>query len=104
MDGEGCAESAMPRHLRCSLTVILSLFARSLVGQAEAQPAAVAPELLPQGFILVAEDRSGLTSESSPLYLASNHGGWNPGNPAMKMTRRSDSRWQIEVPHPADSS
>lgn len=71
---------------------------------AGAQPVFGRPESQPGGFILVAEDRSGLTSEASPLYLASNHGGWNPGNPAMKMSRRSDGRWQIEVPRPADGS
>lgn len=81
------------------------LLAASLVGAAVrerggVQPELVAPESLETGFILIVEDRSGMSREDSPLYVASNHAGWNPGHPAMKLTPRSDMRWQIVLPKP----
>lgn len=60
----------------------------------------VQPESLAQGFIVVVDDKSRLASDASPIYLASSHNGWNPADPAMRLTRRSDGRWQIVLPKP----
>lgn len=69
-----------------------------------AQPAQlVAPESLEQGFILLVTDKSGLAGASSPIYLASNHVGWNPGDNSMRLEARSDGRWQIVLDKPASS-
>lgn len=65
------------------------------------QPAAgaktgmVRPEFLPQGYIIVVTDAAGISSQDSPVYLASSYNGWNPGDEGSKLTRRSDLRWQI---------
>lgn len=69
------------------------------------QPAVMKePELLPGGFMLVVTDKSGKGSESRPLHLGSNHNGWNPGDPNRRLTPRSDSKWQIELPPSPDGS
>lgn len=60
----------------------------------------VQPESLAQGFIIVVEDKSKLASNESPIFLASSHNGWNPADQNMKLTRRSDMRWQIVLPKP----
>lgn len=66
-----------------------------------AQPAnLVAPESLEQGFVLLVTDKSGQADANNPIYLASNHGGWDPGKPALRLSPRSDSKWQIVVPKP----
>ncbi len=61
------------------------------------QPKLVRPESLPQGFVLVVKDLTGLATADSPIYLASNHNGWDPGDAKMKLTPRSDLRWQIVI-------
>jgi predicted alpha/beta superfamily hydrolase len=58
------------------------------------------PESLAQGFIILVRDRAGRSNASSPIYVASNHGNWNPSNPAGLMTARSDGLWQLELPKP----
>lgn len=63
--------------------------------------ALVPPESLAQGFVLVVRDKSGRASADSPLFLASNHNNWNPGDPGMRLVGRSDGRWQIALPKPA---
>ncbi len=69
------------------------------------QPAVMKePELLPGGFMLVVTDRSGKANESRPLHIGSNHNGWNPGDPNRRLTPRSDSKWQIELPPSPDGS
>ncbi len=60
----------------------------------------VKPESLPNGFVLVVKDLSGLASAGSPIYLASSHNGWDPGDAKQMLTARSDMRWQIELPKP----
>ena len=69
-----------------------------------AQPEAsklVAPESLPQGFILVVEDKGKRATQTSPIYLASNHfGKWNAGAKECMLTAQSDMRWRIELPQP----
>ena len=67
---------------------------------ASAQPTLTRPEAHPGGILFVVTDKSGLVSNDSPLYLASNQGGWNPGDPAMRLSGRSDLRWQIQLPGP----
>ncbi|MBA4038844.1 MAG: hypothetical protein C0468_00675 [Planctomyces sp.] len=69
-----------------------------------AQPAGVQPESLPQGFVLVVKDQTGLASASSPIFLASSHNGWNPGDDKQVLTARSDLRWQIVMPKPTNDS
>jgi enterochelin esterase-like enzyme len=64
----------------------------------------VRPESLEQGYILIVKDLSGLGGPASPIYLASNRNGWNPGDPAMRLEGRSDMRWQISLPGVADGS
>lgn len=64
------------------------------------QPRMVRPESLPQGFVLVVKDLAGLAKENSPIYLASSHNGWDPGDANQRLTPRSDGRWQIELPKP----
>ena len=68
---------------------------------AQPEPRMVAPESLDQGFILLVTDESGLAGPSSPIYLASNHVGWNPGDPSMRLEPRSDGRWQIVLDKPS---
>src|SRR5262245_44069914 len=60
----------------------------------------VPPETLDQGFVLVVEDGSGLASDETPIYLAGNHNGWNPGDAAYRLVRESGKRWKIVVPKP----
>jgi predicted alpha/beta superfamily hydrolase len=90
-----------PRLLLSFLLAILCaiLAPASLLPFAAAQP--VAPESLAQGFILIVQDKSGLSSAESPLYFASNWGGWAPGDGNCKLTPRSDMRWQIILKPPA---
>ena len=64
----------------------------------------VQPESLDAGFLIIVKDLSGTSGPASPLYLASNFNGWNPGDPAMKLEGRSDMRWQIALPKRPDGS
>ena len=63
--------------------------------------APIPPETLEQGFIIVVTDAAAKASDSSPIYLASNHHGWNPGDPTQKLARRPDGRWQLVLPKPS---
>jgi predicted alpha/beta superfamily hydrolase len=68
-----------------------------------ATPAAsnmVMPETLEQGFILIVEDKARLASPASPIFLAGNHNGWNPGDKAMQLQAQSDQKWRIEIIKP----
>jgi enterochelin esterase-like enzyme len=65
-----------------------------------ADPVMVEPESLPQGFLLVVEDRSGKANPASPIYLASNYINWNPSDGAYKLEPQSDMRWRINVIRP----
>jgi predicted alpha/beta superfamily hydrolase len=65
-----------------------------------AQPA-VQPESLDTGFIVVVSDLAKRATADSPIYMASNRSGWDPGDPGWKLQPRSDGKWQIFVPpHP----
>lgn len=65
-----------------------------------AGPKMVQPESLEQGFIILVNDAPQKAGNDTPIFLASSHNGWNPGDQAMKLTRRSDMRWQIILPKP----
>lgn len=67
---------------------------------APSEPRMVQPESLEQGFIIVVNDAPGVASSEYPIILASNHNGWNPADQKMKLTRRSDGKWQIDLPKP----
>jgi predicted alpha/beta superfamily hydrolase len=68
---------------------------------AAADPKLVAPESLPQGFVLVVEDLPRMASATSPIYFAGSTNSWNPGNPSHRLAAQSDMRWRIVVPQPA---
>ncbi|MFG0283141.1 MAG: hypothetical protein ACF8R7_01865, partial [Phycisphaerales bacterium JB039] len=53
-------------------------------------------------FIVTDEPR--LATAQSPIYLASDEVGWNPGDTAMQLSPRSDGAWQITIPAPADGT
>lgn len=90
----------MQRASRALFGLILFLAAWCVPG-AGAQM--VAPESLEQGFVIVVEDRSGKASDDRPIYLASNHVGWNPGASSMRLVRGSDGLWRIEMSKPSSS-
>lgn len=60
----------------------------------------VRPELLPQGFVLVVDDITRQASDAQPMYMASSWNGWDPMDPARKLERRSDGKWQIVLTPP----
>lgn len=79
------------------LIVLLVVFAACHL--ASAQPEGeIRPENWPDGILLVVKDESGLVTNDSPLYFASNWTGWDPGDPAYRLTGRSDLRWQVLLP------
>lgn len=90
--------------LRCSrllaLGLVIAVFAGDSAGS-KAEPLETSPyrgKAAVSQIVLVVGDKSGLAGPSSPLYLASNRNGWNPGDPAMRLSARSDGRWQIVLP------
>ena len=60
-----------------------------------AEPEMVQPESLPQGFVVVVKDLSGLATKDSPIFMASSHNGWDPGDKRTRFEPRSDLRWQL---------
>jgi len=62
------------------------------------EPRMVRPESLDQGFIIVVRDLSDVSGANTPIYVASNHRGWNAA--AQLMSSRSDMRWQLILPKP----
>lgn len=74
---------------------------------ASAQPEGaglVRPESLPQGFVLVVDDITRQASDAQPIYLAGSWNGWDPMDPARKLERRSDGKWQIVLTPPERDS
>lgn len=71
--------------------------APSDAGAPVAEPRMVRPETLAQGFVILVKDNGGLASADSPIYLASNQTGWDPGVASQRLTPRSDGRWQIVI-------
>lgn len=84
---------------RLHTTAVTGMLALATIG-GEAPAQQVAPESLEQGFTIIVTDKAGLAGPSSPIYLASNHVGWNPGDASMRLEPRSDSRWQIILDKP----
>lgn len=74
-------------------------------GASSTQPASglIEPESLPQGVLIIVEDKSGKSSPSSPIYFAGNYTGWNPGDESFKMTPQSDMKWRILVKRPSST-
>ena len=60
-------------------------------------PDMVRPETLPQGFVLIVKDNSGMANKDNPIYLASSINGWNPSDEEMILSGRSDTMWQIVI-------
>ncbi len=77
------------------LAIMFLAAACAFAPAANAQPRMVQPESLDQGFIVVVNDKAKLASTESPIFMASSHNGWNPGDQKMKLSRRSDGKWQI---------
>ncbi|MCA9302788.1 MAG: hypothetical protein KC996_01560, partial [Phycisphaerales bacterium] len=73
------------------------VLAMVLGGTAHAKPEMVRPESLPQGFVLVVDDLPREADKENPIYLASSINGWNPSDSEMKLSGRSDTRWQIVI-------
>lgn len=83
--------------MQCIITAVVSWLFIGLVASAGGQQM-VPAERLPGGVILIVRDLAGAAAPDSPIYLASNHVGWNPGDPTMRLQGRSDLRWQIVLP------
>ncbi len=75
----------------------LSFFLCSIATSFAAEPDMVRPETLPQGFVLIVKDNSGMANQDNPIYLASSINGWNPSDEESMLTGRSDTRWQIVI-------
>lgn len=71
---------------------------------ASIQPQLVQPESLPQGFVLIVEDKSKRATLESPIYVAGSFNNWNPADPAFKLEPQSDMRWRIRMPQSADGN
>lgn len=78
---------------------VASVFAgeAALVAGARAEPDMVQPELLPQGFVIIVEDKTRTATQDQPIYMASSINGWNPADPEFVLSPRSDTRWQIVI-------
>ena len=51
-------------------------------------------------MVLVVTDTTGLATDKQPLYFASNVNGWNPGDPAWKLTRAGEGAaavWELPL-------
>lgn len=93
-------DQALVRRAKVVAAVAASAALPTAEVVAAADPKMVRPESLPQGFVLVVKDLSGLANAGSPIHLASSHNGWNPGDDKQKLEQRSDLRWQIVLPQP----
>ncbi|HZW10047.1 MAG TPA: alpha/beta hydrolase-fold protein [Phycisphaerales bacterium] len=79
---------------RARLVIVLALAVVLGAARADAQ-GEIHPESHSGGVLLVVRDKSGLAGSDAPLYLASNHVGWNPGDASMRLSGRSALCWQI---------
>lgn len=93
------AESARERAAAASPVAEAPTAVASPAVPSDAEPpkGMVKPETLPQGFVILVKDNGGLATSDSPIFLASNQTGWDPGVPSQKLTPRSDGRWQIVI-------
>jgi len=91
----------MIRHILGTCSVCVCAAALPVPCQAQVlTPDLTRPETLDQGFVIVVDDEADLAGPNSPIYVASNHVGWVAGLEEMKMSPRSDGRWQIVLPKP----
>lgn len=79
------------------LTVMLMCLMVLVFPALGSEPDMVRPETLPQGFVLIVKDETGTANKDNPIYLASSINGWNPSDPEMMLSGRSDTRWQIVI-------
>lgn len=86
--------------MRTAILVAPTVLALALLAPLGRAQGTIRAETYPGGVLFVVKDRSGLVTNDSPLYLASNHGGWDPGRADMRLSGRSDLRWQILLPGP----
>lgn len=66
--------------------------------QPSSQQNLVQPEELPQGFVVIVDDKAKRASEASPIYFASSINGWNPRDEKYRLTAQSDGKWRIILP------
>lgn len=96
------ARSAALVSIICFSWLVPSTIRAAEATQQPTAPAAatnlVQPESLEQGYLLVVEDKSKTASAASPIFIASSHNGWDPGDQKQKLEPRSDMRWQIFMP------
>jgi len=85
--------------LACTLAAALATnaCAASDAATTASEPDMVQPETLPQGFVLVVEDKTRTATPDQPIYFASSINGWNPADPEFVLSPRSDTRWQIVI-------
>jgi predicted alpha/beta superfamily hydrolase len=88
------ASSTFPELRRADRATLEAQPASSKAGE----PTLVQPEELPQGFVVIVEDKSKLASEASPIYFASSINGWNPRDEKYRLTAQSDGKWRIILP------
>ncbi len=69
--------------------------------QPDSARGSIQPESLPQGFVLVVEDKTGKARPDSPIFVAGSFNNWNPADEQYKLTPQSDMRWRILMPQPA---
>lgn len=58
----------------------------------------IQPEELPQGFIVIVDDKAKRATEASPIYFASSINGWNPRDEKFRLTPQSDGKWRLALP------
>lgn len=73
----------------------VSILLYSVIAAYAVEPEMVRPETLPQGFVLIVKDNSGMADKDNPIFLAGSINGWNPSDEEMTLSGRSDTRWQI---------
>ena len=88
---------AAQQAVRDVLRMLADRYAPSADVLAAREQGQVPLNALAAGFTLKVKDESGLASATSPLFVASNHNDWNPGDPAWQM-RQQDGLWVLRVP------
>jgi len=79
------------------LLVAVSCLVGCVMSSFGLEPELVRPETLPQGFVLIVKDNSGMANKDNPIFLASSINGWDPSDEEMILSGRSDTRWQIVI-------
>lgn len=71
---------------------------RPAAAPSQPEPRLAQPEELPQGFIVIVDDKAKRATEASPIYFASSINGWNPRDEKYRLTPQSDGKWRIALP------